>query len=175
MSGLDGARGDGSAVDDGKGSYLAYVVFGGLGLVVCAVVVACAIVVIGITSAGDRGASATEERAAKLRKLPVYWTVRRGDTYSRIAARTGLTAAELETFNPRVAPSEIQPGQRLKLRAKVPPPKPKPPGPKWVTVRTGDSFSSIAAKRGKPVARLRRLNPKLKPTALQPGDRVRLR
>ena len=174
MSGLDGVGGDSSAVDDGKSSYLAYVIFGALGIVVCAIAVVCTLVVIGITSAGDPEPSATE-RAAQLRKLPVYWTVRRGDTYSKIAARTGLTLAELEAFNPRVAPAEIQPGQRLKLRAKVPPPKPRPPGPKWVTVRTGDSFSSIAAKSGKPVARLRRLNPKLKATALQPGDRVRLR
>jgi len=175
MSGLAGAPGDGGPAEDGKGSYLAYVIFAALGLVALAIVVVCAFVVIGITSAGDSATSATDERAAQLRKLPVYWTVRRGDTYGRIATRTGLTVEELQTFNPRVVPAEIQPGQRLKLRAKVPPPKPRPPGPKWVTVRTGDSFSSIAAKRDTLVARLRRLNPKLKATDLQPGDRVRLR
>ena len=175
MSNLDGAPGDASRVEDGRGGYLAYLIFGALGIVACVIVVLCAIVVIGVTSAGDPAASGTDERAAQLRKLPVYWTVRRGDTYGAIATKTGLTVDELQTFNPRVVPSEIQPGQRLKLRARVPPPKPEPPGPKWATVRTGDSFSSIAAKRGKPVARLRRLNPKLKATALQPGDRVRLR
>lgn len=63
----------------------------------------------------------------------------------------------------------------MKLRAKVPPTKPKPLGPKSVVVRTGDSFSSVAAKTGKPMGRLQRLNPKLKPTLLQPADRVRLR
>lgn len=175
MSGLYGAPGDSSGGEDEKGSYLAYLLMGGVGVVVCAIVVVCAMVVLAVTSAGDEDPRATEKRAAALRKLPDYWIVRRGDTYVLIADRTGLTVDELQTFNPRVNPSAIEPGQRLKLRAKVAPPEPKPPGPKWVTVHPGDSFSSIAAKRGKPIARLQRLNPKLKPTALQPGDRVRLR
>jgi LysM repeat protein len=120
-------------------------------------------------------AGATTDRAAIERKLPVYWKVHSGDTYASIAAKTGLSVDDLETFNPYVDPSTIQPGQRLKLRAKVPPPKPKPKGPKYATVRTGDSFGSIAAKTGKSIVRLQQLNPKLKPTTLQPGDRVRLR
>ena len=174
MSGLYGAPGDGSGGEDDHG-YVAYLVMGGVGIVVCAIVVVCAMVVLAVTSAGDHDVRATEKRAAALRKLPDYWTVRRGDTYGLIAARTGLTVDELQTFNPRVNPSVIKPGRRLKLRATVAPPAPTPPGPKWVTVHTGDSLSSIAAKRGKTVARLQRLNPKLRPTALQPGDRVRLR
>lgn len=175
MPGPYGAPGDSSGVEDDRGRYVAYVIVGGLGIVLCVIVVLCAIVVISVTSAGEQGATTMEERAAQLRRLPVYWTVRRGDTYVRISKTTGLTVDELQTFNPRVDPSTIQPGQRLKLRAKVPPTKPKPLGAMWVTVRTGDSFSSIAAKSGKPIARLQRLNPRLKPTALQPGDRVRLR
>lgn len=175
MSGLYGAPGDSSGGEGEKGGYVAYVVMGGVGIVVCAIVVVCVMVVLAVTSAGDQDPRATEQRAAALRKLPDYWTVRRGDTFVRIADRTGLMVDELQTFNPRVNPSEIEAGQRLKLRAKVAPPEPEPPGPRWVTVHTGDSLSSIAAKRGKTVARLRRLNPKLKPTALQPGDRVRLR
>ena len=93
-------------------------------------------------------------------------------TYARVAQKTGLTIDELETFNPYTDASTIQPGQRLKLRAKVAPPKPKPLGPTSVVVRSGDSFSSIGAKTGKPISRLQRLNPKLKATTLQPGDRV---
>ena len=174
MSGLYGAPGDSSGGDDDTG-YVAYLVMGAVGIVVCAIVVVCAMVVLAITSAGDPDPRATEKRAAALRKLPDHWTVRRGDTYGLIASRTGLTVDELQTFNPRVNPSMIEAGQRLKLRAKVAPPEPKPPGPMWVTVHAGDSFSSIAVKRGKSIARLQRLNPKLKPTALRPGDRVRLR
>jgi LysM repeat protein len=171
LEGAGGAQSDTGSVDPGDRRYLAYGIFGGLALLFVAIVFVAA------TSFGgdDDAARAGADRAALQRKLPVYWTVRAGDTYVRIAQKTGLTVDELETFNPYIDPSAIRPGQRLKLRAKVPPPKPKPLGPKWATVRTGDSFGSIAAKTGKPIMRLQRLNPKLKPTELQPGDRIRLR
>jgi LysM repeat protein len=42
-------------------------------------------------------------------------------------------------------------------------------------VRPGESFGSIAAKTGINLAKLEQLNPRLKPTTLRPGDRVRLR
>ena len=163
-------EGSGGFGDDDR-RYVAYAIF--LGLAILFVT----IVMVVVTSVGgdDDPADASAERQAARRGLPVYWTVRRGDTYGAIAQKTGLSVDDLETFNRTVDPSTIQPGQRLKLRAKVPPPKPKPLGPKSVVVRTGDSFGSIAAKTGKPIIRLQRLNPKLKPTELQPGDRVRLR
>lgn len=171
MTGAVGAPTGPSGVEPDDRRYIAYLIFGGL------FVLLLVIIVVGITSYGvdDKDAQARSERAAKLAKLPVYWTVKRGDTYDRIARKTGLSVGELETFNPYIDPSTIQPGQRLKLRAKVPKPKPKPLGPKYVTVRSGDSYGSIAAKTGKDITRLQRLNPKLKATALQPGDRVRLR
>jgi LysM repeat protein len=163
--------GSGGVEDDGRG-IAAYLVFGGLVLLMLVMV---AIVVTTLGAGGKRAVATPAERAEKLRDLPVYWTVRRGDTYVGIADKTGLTVNELESFNPYVDPSAIQPGQRLKLRLKVPKPKPKPLGPKYATVRTGDSFGSIAAKTGKDITRLQRLNPKLKPTELRPGDRMRLR
>jgi len=171
MPGLAGAPDRNGGVGDDDRRHLAYLILGALAILFCT------IIVVAITSLGgdDEGASAAAERLAQRNDLPVYWTVKRGDTYVLIAHKTGLTVDELETFNPKIDPSAIQPGQRLKLRAKVPPPKPKPLGPKWVTVRTGDSFGSIAADTGKPIGRLQRLNPKLKPAELQPGDRVRLR
>ena len=172
LAGVVGPQTGPSGVDDDGRGIAAFVVFGGLILLMLAMV---AIVVTTLGAGGNDAGATTEQRAAELRNLPVYWTVKRGDTYVSIAEKTGLTVGELETFNPYVDPSAIQPGQRLKLRKKVPKPKPKPLGPKWVTVRTGDSFGSIAAKTGKNITRLQRLNPKLKPKSLQPGDRVRLR
>ena len=152
-------------------STLAYLIFAGLAVLF----VAMAIVAISSLDGADKASSAALAREAKLRKLPVYWTVHRGDTYDLIADRTGLTIDELETFNPYVDPSALVPGQRLKLRKRVPPPKPKPLGPKYYRLHSGDSFGSIAARTGKSIVRLQRLNPKLKATSLQPGDRVRLR
>lgn len=172
MSGLAGAQLGPSGVDDDDGRRnLPYLIFGGL------VVLFLAIVVVAITSLGetDKASSADAARQAQLRKLPVYWTVRHGDSYGLIAEKTGLTVDELETFNPYTDPSAIVPGQRVKLRLKVPPPKPKPLGPKYFTLRSGDSFGSVAAKTGKNINRLQKLNPKMKPKTLQPGDRIRLR
>jgi hypothetical protein len=50
--------------------------------------------------------------------LPPYLTVRPGDTSTKIAERTGLTIAQLETFNlnPRLKPSTLQPGDLVTLQ-----------------------------------------------------------
>ena len=122
----------------------------------------------------------TQGRAAgtthtSARRIPPYWTVHPGDTYGQIAAKTGLTIAQLEAFNPHADPNRLQPGQRLNLWSHPPAPRPKLPGPRFWTVRTGQSFGSIAAHTGINITKLEALNPKLKPTTLQPGDRVRLR
>ena len=122
------------------------------------------------------GSDATSQaRAEKVRKLPVHWTVHTGDSYQSIARKTGLTVDELEAFNPYVNPDTIQPGQRLQLRARVPRGKPKPPGPRFYTVRSGDTFASIAQKTDHSMLHLLEINPKIKPETLQPGQHVRLR
>jgi LysM repeat protein len=147
---------------------LRYVLPVGLGALVIALLVA---VVVTLVSTGP----APSASDGIPRKLPPYWTVHEGESYSVIAQKTGLSVDQLETFNPYTNPSTIVPGQRLKLRLHPPPPRPKPKGPMFWTVRTGQSFGSISAKTGHSIYRLRRLNPKLKPTELQPGDRIRLR
>lgn len=148
-----------------------YLIAVGLAVLFFAIVV---VVVVTLTGA-DEASSSEQGRAAQLRELPPYWTVRSGDSYVAIARETGLTVEELETFNPYVNPSSIRPGQRLQLHRDPPKPKPKPKGPQTYTVRSGDSFASIAARTGRSIDRLQQLNPKLKPTELQPGDRMRLR
>lgn len=137
-------------------------------------VVVAILMVIAITSIGG-GSSRAGAEATAASRLPPYWTVRGGQTYAEIAEQTGLSVSDLETFNPRVNPASIMPGQRLKLRARVPPPPPKPKGPEFWKVRSGQTLASIADKAGRNVFELRRLNPGLTPTELQPGDRVRLR
>jgi LysM repeat protein len=136
-----------------------------------AAVIAVAVTIPG-RSSHPRGAST----AQKVRRLPPYWTVRPGDTFSLISTKTGLTIAQLQAFNPDTDPGSIVPGQRLKLWAHYPQPRPKPPGPMFWTVRPGDSFGSIAAKTKINIVKLEELNPQLRPpTILQPGDRIRLR
>ena len=110
------------------------------------------------------------------RKVPPYWTVHSGQTLTDISLRTGVTLSQLQTYNPNVDPENLLPGERLNLwrhpptrRRRV-----KPLGPRFWTVRPGDSLGLIAAKTGINLAMLEELNPRLRAT-LQPGDRVKLR
>jgi LysM repeat protein len=112
---------------------------------------------------------------AAVRPRHPYWIVHTGDTYAEIAAKTGLTVGQLQAFNPNVDPIELLPGARLNLWRHPPTPRPKPLGPLFWTVRPGESFGSIAAKTRINITLLEQLNPRLKSTTLQPGDRVRLR
>lgn len=144
-----------------------YVIPAILAALVVAIFAAVAISLSG-SGGGPRADAATSH-------LPPWWTVHRGESYSKIAQKTGLTVDQLETFNPYTNPATIVPGQRLKLRLNVPLPKPKPKGPRFHTVRTGESFGSIASKTHHSIVALQQLNPKLKPTELQPGARMRLR
>lgn len=123
-------------------------------------------------------AGAHAPRPAVHRRLPPYWTVRPGDSFAEIAAKTGLSVDQLQAFNPNVDPLALTPGDRLNLWLHPPAPsgpRPQPPGPMFWTVRPGQSFGSIAAVTGINIVTLEQLNPSLKPATVQPGDRVRLR
>ena len=109
------------------------------------------------------------------RRIAPYWTVHPGDTLTIISHRTGLSVALLEARNPNTDPQSLLPGERLLLWRHPPKPRPKPLGPRFWTVRTGDSLGLIADKTGVNLAKLEQLNPRLKASALQPGERVRLR
>jgi LysM repeat protein len=112
---------------------------------------------------------------AKARRIPPYWTVKPGDTLTNIAHKTGLTVDQIEARNPNTDPQSLVPGERLLLWAHPPRHRPKPLGPRYWTVKSGQSFGSIAAATGINITKLEELNPHLKPSTLQPGDRIRLR
>ena len=50
------------------------------------------------------------------RAVPKFWTVRQGETYSSIAAQTGVPVYDIAAYNPSVNPDTLSPGRRLKLR-----------------------------------------------------------
>jgi LysM repeat protein len=136
-----------------------------------------AIIVVVVTSAGPSSTHSlsTTSTTATIHGLAPYWTVHPGDTYARISEKTGLSIAQLEAFNPDTDPNNLLPGQRLNLWLHPPPPRPKPLGPRFWTVRPGESLGSIAAQTAIGLTKLEQLNPRLNPATLQPGDRVRLR
>lgn len=143
-------------------------------VILAAVVAAVALVILNPprNTAGHRPAARPK---AALRHVRPYWFVRSGDTYEAISRKTGLTVAQLQAFNPDINPLNLIPGERLNLWRHPPKPRSKPPGPMFWTVRSGQSFGSIAAKTRININTLEHLNPRLKPASLQPGDRVRLR
>ncbi len=109
------------------------------------------------------------------RKLPPYWTVHSGQTLTDVSLKTGLTLSQLQTYNRNVDPENLLPGQRLNLWRHPPTQRrrTKPLGPRFWTVRPGDSLGLIAAKTGNNLATLEELNPRFRAT-LQPGERIRL-
>jgi len=54
-------------------------------------------------------------------------------------------------------------------------PAPANDGPRFYTVRVGDTLVTIARTTGISLERLERLNPNAEPTSLFIGDRIRLR
>ena len=63
-------------------------------------------------------ANAKKEQAkkGKVKKMPSTYTVRKGDTYTSIADRTGVTVKKLRELN-NIDPKKLQIGKRLKLRS----------------------------------------------------------
>ncbi|HIQ06502.1 MAG TPA: LysM peptidoglycan-binding domain-containing protein, partial [Anaerolineae bacterium] len=81
-----------------------------------------------------------------------YWyTVKRGDSWSVIAARTGISVAALQALNPQA----IHPHHWLWVGDKIWIPQTG----FWYTVRPGDSWLSVAARTGVSVATLQAANP----------------
>jgi LysM repeat protein len=142
-------------------------------------VAAVAVIAVVLTApdlAGHRRGGARVSHAA-VRTPPPYWIVQPGDTLLEIAAKTGVSVAQLQAFNPDIDPLALVPGQRLKLWLHPPKPSPTPVplGPLYWTVSAGQSFGSIATDTGVNMLTLEQLNPALKSTNFWPGDRVRLR
>jgi LysM repeat protein len=51
----------------------------------------------------------------------------------------------------------------------------KAKGPRFYTVKVGDTPSAIAEKTGVPLSTIETLNPSLDPQTLSPGERIKLR
>ncbi len=105
--------------------------------------------------------------------------VRRGDTLSHIAVRTGTTVAALRAANGLDARGFIREGQRLTVPGGRAAPTAAPAAPaaatsggtSTYTVRQGDTLSHIAARHGVSLTQLRAANPGVS-DRLQIGQRV---
>lgn len=118
------------------------------------------------------------------------YTIRSGDSLSKIASRCGVTTREIQELNGITNPNKIRIGQKLILPpyAKVPtgtssapppstPPVTAPTGPVSASgdsyvIQKGDSLSKIAAKFGVTTAALQSLNGISNPNRIRIGQKL---
>jgi LysM repeat protein len=83
-----------------------------------------------------------------------------------LVVRAGLSSDGSPTRTRSVTTTKSAPASR----------RPNPPAAKrWYVIQSGDTLGAIAAQLGTTVAVLLRLNPGVEPTALRPGERLRVR
>lgn len=117
---------------------------------------------------------------------PSSYTVKSGDSFNKIARKVGTSPEKLAKLNGLKTTAVIRPGQKLKVpggQAIAAAQAPSTPAAlpavtsasgKTHTVRSGDTYSSISKKHGVSVESLVAANPKVKPSALRPGQQVSL-
>lgn len=99
------------------------------------------------------------------------YAVRAGDTFFSIARRFGTTVSALQAANPGIDPNRLQIGQQIC----VPAPAPAPgtcPGGFLYTIRSGDTFFSLASRFGVTLQALTSANPGVDPNRLQIGQQI---
>lgn len=101
----------------------------------------------------------------------VVYTVKAGDTLSRIANEYGLTYQEIANENKLSNPNLIYVGQKLTIPAYKKKEESEPE--KVYTVRAGDTLSAIAAKFGTTVAELVKKNGIANPNLIYVGQMIK--
>ncbi len=109
------------------------------------------------------GPPPTRAEPAVARGAMAAYLVRAGDTFGDLAARFGVSFAQLRAANPGIAdPSRLGPGQRIQV-----------PGAAMYMVQAGDTFARIAARFGVGFARLRATNPQVDdPARIRAGQEL---
>lgn len=109
-------------------------------------------------------------------KSTIY-TAKAGDSLEKIARKTNSSPQQLANVNGLKINATLHPGQKLKIPATAPAAVVTPPaksGQNTYTIQQGDTFSSIARKNRTNTEALVTANPKVKPTALRPGQIINL-
>jgi LysM repeat protein len=94
------------------------------------------------------------------------YVILKGDTFSLVAKRAGVSPQDIANANPRVDPRRLQIGQKIFVPAPVPSAGVPPGngngsganGGKTYTVKSGDTLSGIASKHATTVKAIRAAN-----------------
>jgi murein DD-endopeptidase MepM/ murein hydrolase activator NlpD len=113
----------------------------------------------------DRGSTRTLAggKVVSVKGKPAAYTVRKGDTVDKIAARMGLTRKELAALNGLKSPYALQPGQVLKGPAET---------QKAYVVTEGDTLSVVARRFGTTPKALAATNGIKTTSSLRSGQRL---
>lgn len=96
------------------------------------------------------------------------YTVKAGDTLSKIAADFGTSYQTLAQLNGILNPDLIYPGQKLSI------PSGSSTSISYYTIRPGDTLSGIALRFGTTVSRLQSLNNISDPDKIYAGTKIRI-
>ena len=109
-------------------------------------------------------------------KTYTYHKVRSGETLGAIAAKYGVSVAEIQRIN-GLRSTKIYVGQRLKVKpGSVSTPKPRTTtSRKYYTVRSGDTFGAIAQRNRLSQSQLKRVNPRINISRLSIGQKIRVK
>jgi LysM repeat protein len=108
-------------------------------------------------------AQAAPADASSVQSCGYWYTVRPGDSWSRVSAATGVSVAALQAANPslvRPPHNWLFVGDTMWIPCGAPPPPAPPPGcGYWYTVRPGDSWSRLSSVTGVSISALKAANP----------------
>lgn len=112
-----------------------------------------------------------------------WYTIKDGDLVGRVAARYGMTLAEIKRLNPDIDVDRVSIGQKIRVKGTATTANQTKPaateqasnGEVWHTVVDGDLVGRIAAKYGTTISRIKELNPNLNPDRISIGQRIRVK
>lgn len=106
----------------------------------------------------------------------IYYTVRRGDTLSKIATIYGVTVGEIVAQNNIANPNLIYPGEVLKITTSDKTnTEPTSTTTTYYTVKRGDNLYRIARRYGTTINSIVQLNNIVNPNVIYPGQRFLIR
>ncbi len=130
------------------------------------------------SSAPEAAPKAKSAPAATARTQTISHVVRKGETLSGIAARYGVSAADLQSWNGLRNANHVMVGQSLKVQAKSSSSSSSSTksssAPRVHVVRKGDTLSAVAARYGLSLEQLKRLNG-IKGSHIEVGQKLKVR